>query len=63
MGTSRNSTSLLNSLLSGEKVSCPECNKGLLLPFNPDYSPKENHSFVCNSCGMIVHWDPVVEIK
>ncbi len=63
METLRNSTSLLDRLLSGEIVSCPECSNGKIKPFNPRFSAKDNHSFVCNQCGMTIHWDPVVEIE
>ena len=61
METTAKSKSFLSKLLDGEDVVCDVCGKGIYRPFNPE--AKINHYFTCDYCGLIYHWDPVVEIK
>lgn len=53
--------SLSSRLIRGEKVVCPKCGKGILVPFNPKY--KVNHAYLCSDCDFRFHWDPVVIVE
>lgn len=50
-------------LFSGEKVVCPKCGKGIMLPLNPDVELSKNHTYYCSQCDAGVHWDPVVIVE
>lgn len=52
---------LIDRLISGEKVICLNCKIGIYKPLNP--SADFNHYYICNKCGDIVHFDPVVNIE
>lgn len=53
--------SLIDRLRNGEKVICPQCKKGYLLPYNA--AVDKAHSFSCPKCDFHAHWDPVIEIE
>ena len=42
---------LIKKLWAGEKVYCPACKNGILLPKRFDLVVKENKQFVCSACG------------
>ncbi len=61
MGTSQNSISSASTeeLMKG-KVLCRQCKKGHYKTLDP--KGRDDHYFVCDNCGSILHRDPVVEI-
>lgn len=54
---------ILIRLKSGEKVKCPVCHKGHLLPYNT--TADKAHYFNCSDkkCSGHYHWDPVIDIE
>jgi len=46
----------LNKLMNGEKVICPHCGKGILMPLN-NTKPNNSSQFKCSECGekLILH--------
>lgn len=48
-------------LLKGEKIKCPECNKGYFVRTHPN--AEIDHEFRCNNCGAILRFEPNVEVK
>ena len=53
-------TSLEKKIKDGERVPCPKCNKGSIVPLNPE--AEINHSFNCDNCDYHIHFDPLVII-
>ena len=53
--------SIVSRFLTGEKIPCLKCGKGVYMPTGSDLT--KSHFFRCNNCDHFVHWDPVVEIK
>lgn len=49
---SKQSLEFIKSLLNGEKVKCPKCNKGVLIS---DTDPSQSHFFYCTSCDNTVN--------
>lgn len=45
---------MIRKLRKGEKVTCPECNKGVIFPVG-DY--KITHGFYCDKCGFKINID------
>lgn len=52
---------LWERLNSGEKIECPDCHKGYFVKHNPD--AEINHEFYCSNCGVILRFEPNVEVK
>lgn len=44
---------ILKRLKNGEKVVCPACNKGILIPIGTDNATKA-HSFKCDKCSELI---------
>lgn len=55
------SLTLLDKMLSGEKVTCPKCHKGFMIPTFPNH--KKKIDFHCNQCGYKIHFDHAIEVK
>lgn len=53
-------TSLEKKIKDGERVLCPKCKKGSIVPLNPE--AKINHSFNCDNCDYHIHFGPLVII-
>lgn len=46
------SLEFIKSLLKGEEVKCPKCNKGVL---KSDTEPSRSHYFYCTQCDNTVN--------
>lgn len=53
-------TSLEQKIKNGERVQCPKCRVGAIVPLNPD--AQTNHYFHCDNCDFHIHFDPLVII-
>lgn len=55
--------SLIDRLRNGERITCPKCKSGIIIPFNTSHD--KAHSFNCSneSCNFNCHWDPVIDLK
>ncbi len=53
-----------NKLISGEKVICPQCGKGIVSPYPSNIPPEKAHCFECSNseCDFIVHLDPAIVV-
>lgn len=56
-----NLTSLKDRVLAGEKVRCPKCNKGVIVPTFPEH--KTQHDYKCDSCDYKIHFEPNVIVE
>lgn len=58
------SNNLYYRLYTGEKVKCPNCEVGIIKPFN-NTSPDRAHSFVCTNekCDFHLHVDPMIIVE
>lgn len=56
-----NSTSLRDRISSGEKVVCPKCERGIIVPTFPDH--KKHYDYKCDKCDYKVHFEPNVIVE
>ncbi len=52
---------LVTKLQREDRVVCPKCNKGIVLPYNT--TADKAHYFNCTNCDFFVHLDPIINIE
>ncbi len=53
--------SILDRLMNGDKVDCPQCHEAIIEPFGT--TADKAHSFICPNCDYTVRYTPAINIE